>query len=314
MENEIYEKIIAKREFSRLPKKDVELAFSHFERRQCSDEEKIRLTRDLLRKVFSAFASGKILSLKNKSPEWILRKHLSTRERMPHYKEIYSRILKGINGAVSVIDLGAGINGFSYKFMTDSLKDSNLRLHKFYFESSFRRRQPPIRNPACIGFQNSDSRSCSPSAKEKSENKQNPFKKTNLKINYTAVESMGQLVGMTNHYFKNEKISGKAFHVSLFELEKIRKIILEQKKPRIVFLFKVVDSLEMLENNYSKKLLLEIAGLCDFAVLSFATRSMIKRTKFSARRNWIFNFIGENFEIIDGFEYGSERYVVFRAR
>ena len=125
---------------------------------------------------------------------------------------------------------------------------------------------------------------------------------------------MGQLVGMTNHYFKNEKISGKAFHVSLFELEKIRKIILEQKKPRIVFLFKVVDSLEMLENNYSKKLLLEIAGLCDFAVLSFATRSMIKRTKFSARRNWIFNFIGENFEIIDGFEYGSERYVVFRAR
>ena len=254
MKQEIYEKITQKREFSRLPKKDVELAFSHFEKRQCSDEEKIRLTRDLLRKVFSAFASGKILSLKNKNPEWILRKHLSTRERMPHYKEIYSRILKDINGAVSVIDLGAGINGFSYGF----------------FE--------------------------------------------NKKISYTAVESMGQLVGLINHYFKNEKISGKAFHVSLFELEKIRKIILEQKKPRIVFLFKVVDSLEMLENNYSKKLLLEIAGLCDFAVLSFATRSMIKRTKFSARRNWIFNFIGENFEIIDGFEYGSERYVVFRAR
>ena len=65
---------------------------------------------------------------------------------------------------------------------------------------------------------------------------------------------------------------------------------------------------------------LETAFICsstvssNFAVLSFATRSMIKRTKFSARRNWIFNFIGENFEIIDGFEYGSERYVVFRAR
>ena len=64
MNLEIFKQITKKKEFSQLPKKDVELAFSHFEKRQCSDEEKIRLTRDLLRKVFSAFTSGKLLSLK----------------------------------------------------------------------------------------------------------------------------------------------------------------------------------------------------------------------------------------------------------
>ena len=254
MKQEIFEKIIQKKEFSELPKKDVELAFSHFEKRQCSDEEKIRLTRDLLRKVFSAFASGKILSLKNKSQEWILRKHLSTRERLPYYKEIYSRIFGNLKEELSVIDLGAGINGFSYGF----------------FE--------------------------------------------NRKINYLAIESMGQLVDLMNHYFKKEKINGNAVHLSLFELKKIKELIAKQKKPRAVFLFKVVDSLEMLESNYSKKLLLEITGLCDFVILSFATRSMIKRMKFSAKRNWIFNFIKENFKITDEFEMNGEKYIIFQTR
>ncbi len=254
MKQEIFEQITKKREFSRLPRIDVEKAFSHFEKRQCSDEEKIRLTRDLLRKVFSAFVSGKILSLKNKNSEWILRKHLSTRERLPHYKEIYERIFGNLKKEISVIDLGAGINGFSYNF-----------------------------------FQNK-------------------------KINYLAVESMGQLVELMNDYFKREKINGKAIHLSLFEPEKIKKLILEQKKPKVAFLFKVVDSLEMLEDNYSKKLISEIAGICDFAVLSFATRSMIKRKKFRAKRNWIFNLIRENFEIADEFEAGDEKYVVFHSR
>ncbi|MBI4116870.1 hypothetical protein HY449_03950, partial [Candidatus Pacearchaeota archaeon] len=145
-------------------------------------------------------------------------------------------------------------------------------------------------------------------------NKKNSFEKIGLKINYTAVESMGQLVELMNHYFKSENISGEAVHLSLFELEKIKKLISEQKKPRIVFLFKVVDSLEMLESDYSKKLISEIAEICDFAVLSFATKSMIKRKKFRAKRNWILDFLNENFEIADEFESGDEKYVVFHSR
>src|SRR3989344_5413321 len=221
----LIENIVRKKEFSQLPKRDIELAFSHFEKRQTSDEEKIKLTRELLHKVFGAFASKKLLSPKNKSPEWILRKHLSTRERMLYYEDLYKRLLGGFEKP-TIIDLGAGVNGFSYKYLKK-------------------------------------------------------------KINYIAIESMGQLTDLMNDYFKKQKISGKAIHESLFELEKIKKIIAKAKKPKTVFLFKVLDSLEMLERDYSKKFLKEIVPLADKVVVSFATQSMVKRQKFKAKRNWI---------------------------
>ena len=221
MRKEIYGKIIKKKDFSQLPKKDVEKAFQNFEKRQVSDEEKIRLTRDLLRRVFSAFISKKILSLKNKEPEWVLRKHLSTRERLPYYTRLYSRLLKKFKKG-SIIDLGAGINGLSYEF----------------------------------------------------------FKKD---VAYIGVEGVGQLVNLMNHYFDKQVLKARAIHLSLFEIEKLKKLILRTKKPKIIFLFKTLDSLEMLERDYSKKLLREITPLVKRVVISFATRSLIKRTKFKVK-------------------------------
>ncbi len=251
---ELIRQITLKKEFSQLPKKDVELAFSKFEKRQVSEEEKIRLTRELLHKVFSSFTSLKLLSLKNKDEEWILRKHLSTRERLPYYSEIYKRLLfEYKNKKISIIDLGAGINGFSYKYFPE-------------------------------------------------------------KISYMGVESIGQLVEQMNNYFEKEKINGKAIHESLFELEKIKKIITETKKPRIIFLFKVLDSLEMLERDYSKIFLKEIVPLVDRVVVSFATKSMTGKQKFKVKRYWILNFIKDNFEILDDFEIGGERYISFKKK
>src|SRR3989344_4406453 len=267
---ELLQKITQKKEFSQLPKKDVEIAFSHFEKREVSDEEKIKLTRELLHKVYGAFTSQKLLSPKNKDEEWILRKHLSKKERLPYYKEVYQRILKEFeNKKISIIDLGAGVNGFSYKFLQD----------------------------------------------------------LNFKADYFAIEAVGQLVELMNNYFEENKISGVAYHESLFELEKIKKIIIETgvllpkeptmvekvKIPRIIFLFKVLDSLEMLERDYSKKLLLGIVSLVDKVVVSFATRSMIRKKEFKAKRNWILDFIRENFKILDDFEIGGERYICFRS-
>lgn len=250
---DLMRKIVSKRDFSQLPAKDVELALSKFEKRQCSEEEKIDLTRDLLRKVFSAFTSHKILSLKNKDEEWILRKHLSTRERLPYYNQIYNRILENIQDKIIIFDLGAGINGFSYKY----------------------------------------------------------FPK---KINYLGIESMGQLVNLMNFYFKNKKLKAFAIHESLFELDKIKEIIKSTNGKKIFFLFKVIDSLEMLQKDYSKKLLFEISPLADKIVVSFATRSMIKREKFKVNRNWLIEFIKQNFNILDEFELGGEKYLVFRSK
>ncbi len=254
MKKELIKKIIEKKDFSELPLKDVELAFAKFDKLQYLDEEKIKLTRDLLRKVFSAFTSKKILSLKDKDAEWILRKHLSTRERLPYYSELYGKIFSKTKKKISVIDLGAGINGFSYEY----------------------------------------------------------FLKEKLNVNYVAVEAMGQLVSLMNDYFSKNKFNAKAVHLSLFEFEKVKKIIQKQKGEKIIFLFKVLDSLEMIERDYSKKLLLEIVPLSEKVVVSFATRSMLKRRKFKFNRNWILDFIKNNFNVLDDFELGGEIYIILQ--
>ncbi|MDP3992470.1 MAG: hypothetical protein Q8P79_03130 [Nanoarchaeota archaeon] len=251
--NELLSKIIQKKEFSQLPEKDAEMAFSHFEKRQTSDEEKIRLTRELLHKVFGAFGSRKLLIPKNRTSEWVLRKHMSTRERFSYYKKIYARILKGLGKRISVIDLGAGVNGFSYRY----------------------------------------------------------FEELGLDVNYNSIEAVGQLVVLMNDFFKEEKIKGKAIHASLFEHEKLKKIINKTERPRVIFLFKVLDSLEMLKRDYSKELISELFPFADRMVVSFATESMIKRKRFRVSRNWIIEFVREKFKIIDDFEIAGERYFVF---
>lgn len=251
---ELLKKITRKKEFSQLPEKDVEFAFEKFEEKNLNDYQILKLTRQFLRKVYSSFASRKLLNIKDKDVEWVLNKHKSTKERFPHYSEIYEKIFFNINPIkISVIDLGAGVNGFSYNF----------------------------------------------------------FKK---KINYTGVEAIGQLVELMNYFFKREEINGKAYHLSLFEINKIKELIRKQDNPKVVFLFKVIDSLEVIERDYSKKLLKEIVPLVDKVVLSFATKSLGKRSNFGAQRNWIKKFIKEEFKILDDFELGGERYVVFCRR
>ena len=183
-----------------------------------------------------------------------MKKHLSSRERLPHYLEVYKRIFKNVDKKLSVIDLGSGVNGFSYNY----------------------------------------------------------FKKLNLDVNYVAIEAIKQFTDLMNNYFENKKINGRSFHLSLLELEKIKKIINKTQKPRVIFLFKTIDSLEILKRDYSKELISEIAPLTDKLVVSFATRSMASKRKFKVRRNWIINFIKDNFKIIDDFQKGGERYIVFR--
>jgi Ribosomal RNA methyltransferase (FmrO) len=253
---DIIDKIKWKKEFSQLPEKDVLMAFEKFDNDNYSDEEKVKFTRDLLRKVFSGFSGKKLLGLKNKSADEILIKHLSTRERYEYYKEIYGRILKDMPKKLSIIDLGAGVNGLSYNYF-------------------------------------------------------NPLDK---KVNYVGIEAIGQIVSLVNDYFSKEKISGKMFHISLFEMDKVKEIVKDADKPRVIFLFKVIDSLEKFERNYTKELLNELVPLADKIVISFATESWMKRKKFYANRKWLLDFIKENWQIIDDFEFGGERYLVFKNK
>jgi hypothetical protein len=247
---EVISKIMEKKEFSQIPKKDVELVFDSFEGKDLILEERIKKTRDLLRKMYSVFVSDKLFKKKNESPEWFLKKHISTKERFEFYGELYGKILKG---GETIFDLGAGVNGFSFEYFPKGVK-------------------------------------------------------------YVGVEAVGQLVNLMNYYFKTRGLEGGAVHESLFELEKIKNILKQGKGKTVVFLFKVLDSLEMLERDYSKKLLSAIVPLVDSLVISYATESLASKKKFFANRKWLREFISEEFMLLEEFQLGGERYIVFSKK
>jgi len=240
-----------RKQFSKLKKRDVEKAWNHFEKRETSNEEKVKLTRDLLGRSQIMFTSKRFLKSKLFEPEWILKRHSSTMERFDFYPELYSRIFEEPNKKYVVFDLGAGVNGFSYQYLPKSPK-------------------------------------------------------------YIAVESIGQLAEIQNIYFESKKINAKVIHESLFNLKAMKKILSKEKGEKILFLFKVIDSLEMLEKNFSKKFLKELVPLANKIIVSFATRSLVGKTKFKVNRNWFLSFAKEFFKILDDFEIGNERYLVFK--
>ena len=127
-----------------------------------------------------------------------------------------------------------------------------------------------------------------------------------------AIESIGQFVDLMNEYFKLNNFSAKAVHLSLFDIEKLKKEILKTKKPRVILLLKVVDSLELLKKDYSKTLILEMSNFSDKLVVSFSMRSLSKKEKFKSNKKWLIDFIKKNFIILDDFKLGTERYLVFK--
>ena len=125
---------------------------------------------------------------------------------------------------------------------------------------------------------------------------------------YIGIEAIGQFVELMNYHFKTRGIENcMSIHMSLFELEKIKRYIKQVKGKKIIFLFKTIDSLEILQRDYSKKFLLDVVPLVDRVVVSFATRSMIKKEKFGVNRNWILGFIKDNFKITDKFRENTMR-------
>ncbi|MBT3397381.1 hypothetical protein HOA55_00025 [archaeon] len=134
-------------------------------------------------------------------------------------------------------------------------------------------------------------------------------------INYVGVEAVGQLVDSANRYFKEGGFeSAHVLHRDLFDLEFILKTLKQMPKPRAIFLFQVVDALENLEKDFSKKFLLAIGEESERIVLSLPVRSLSGRTRFQARRKWILDFIGENFETIDSFETNGERFLIIKNK
>jgi len=236
-----------KREFSELPDSIVERALN-----LCSED--VKETRALLRKYFGVFLTNKVLKV---SDEEILKFHISSKGR--DYKEFYSKIFDEGEKVGSVIDLGCGVTGFSYKILREVVGD----------------------------------------------------------VYYMGIEASGQLVKKVNDYFKYRGLeSAHVIKEDLFNLENILKLLsqLEKNKPRIVFMFQVVDALESFEKDFSKKFILEISKECEKIVLSLPTRSLGGKTRFAVQRKWLTDFLDENFIVEKDFEIGGERVLIFRKK
>jgi len=234
----VVEEIKKKREFSGLPDSIVE---------RVADLSKgdVKESRKLLRKYFGVFLTNKVLKGKGD----LLKAHMSSKKR--DYEKFYGEIFSDIDSVGSVIDLGCGVNGFSYEYLPKG-------------------------------------------------------------ISYVGVEAAGQLVEHMNDYFKANDFLAEAVVGDLFDVENVLKILRGQKKLRVVFMFQVVDALENLERDFSKKFISEISGECEKIVLTLPTESLGGRKKFAVQRKWIVDFLEENFVIEKDFLRDGERIIVLR--
>jgi hypothetical protein len=235
-----------KSEFSELPDSVVMKALNSFEISKIKNlDEKVKETRAFLRKYFTVFITNKLVSGKLGNEE-ILEKHISSKNR--DYQTLYERF---DFESKNIVDLGAGLNGFSYPYLASN--------------------------------------------------------------RYVAVEAIKVFVDVMNNYFQKNKLNAVAHNIDLFNLTHIRDLIKLENMP-VVFLFNVIDALEKLERDYSKKLLLEIVPVSEKIIVSFPTRSLTGKSKFYTNRDWILTFIKENFDILDDFEQEGERFIIFKKK
>jgi len=136
-------------------------------------------------------------------------------------------------------------------------------------------------------------------------------------VEYVGVEASGQIVENLNLFFKEKGFDAKAFCCDLMGLEIIEEKILKMKRPLAIFLFQVIDALESLEKDYSKKLLFKVRGMMgekDIVFLSVPLKSIGGRKRFEVDRKWLSDFLEKNFDLKKDFEMGGERFFVLGKR
>jgi len=241
---DLIEEIKNKKQFSELPDFVVERALE-------KSGGDVKEARALLRKYFGVFLVNKVFKGVD---EKILQSHISSKDRC--YDFLYKKIFETVDAVGSVVDLGAGVNGFSYGFFPED-------------------------------------------------------------IVYVGVEAVGQLVRITNNYFKDRGFEkAHVFHKDLFDLNFVLDILqkLEKDKPRVVFMFQVFDALEFFERDFSKKLLLEISRESEFIVLSFALKSLSGKKKFDVNRRRLLDFLEKNFEILNNLQTRNEKFLILKNK
>jgi len=244
----LIDKVKSKKQFIGLPDDVIERSFKKFS--EGGSKESVKDVRRHLRKYFGVFLTNRVLKPKNiMDYKAVLKSHKSSTRR--DYTVFYNKVRDGIDVDVvrSVIDLGSGVNGFSYPFLRKVFGD----------------------------------------------------------VRYIGVEASSQLVDNTNVFFDRSGFGklGDVVHGDLFDVNFVNGILKSEDRIRLVFLFQVIDALENVEKNFSKKFLLTIKKNCEFIVLSMSMSSLSGKG-LRVKRNWVFDFLKDNFEVLDEFELDGE--------
>ncbi len=184
--------------------------------------------------------------------DFLLKLHKSTKERLPHYDEIYSQIFSfiDIKNKKKLVDLGSGLNPLSYIYM------------KNYF----------------------------------------------VPEEYTAVELNKKDCDIIRKYFEITGIKGRVFNIDLSKEENLKKI----PKGDIVFMFKLLDSLETQNYNITHKIfdfLMEKEYSC--FVVSFPTKTLGGKKRIDIyKRKWFEKIITKYNIKYESFSVSNEKFYI----
>jgi hypothetical protein len=245
---DIVKEIKKKREFSELPDEIV----TRFAEIAKGD---VKTARALLRKYFGVFLTNKVVRAKGAYGD-ILAAHISSKKRT--YDSFYELFTEERDFS-SIIDLGSGVNGFSYPYLS----------------------------------------------------------KIFGKIPYFAIEASGQIVRNTNSFFEKNGFPGEVFSGDLMDVHLVGSVFAKAPGKRLIFLFQVVDALENLERNSSKKFLEYLASRmnsADLLILSLPVESLGGKKKFFVNRKWLLDFLEGFFTTERDFEEFGERFLVLRKK
>lgn len=146
MNKELIAKVKEKKELSGLPDSVVVKALEIIDVDDLDEKEIVKSCRAFLRRYFGVFLTNRLLKGKFNGKE-VLEIHRSSKER--DYNELYKKVLKGDEKVV--VDLGCGVNGFSYFYLNEVVSNINYigieasgqlvdMMNKYFLENRFNAR------------------------------------------------------------------------------------------------------------------------------------------------------------------------------
>ncbi len=326
-----------KKEFSGLPDSVVERALREVrgQRSEIGDGFDVKEARKLLRKYFGVFLTNRVLrfgsrksKVEGRKPEEMLGVHISSKKR--EYEEFYGKIFEVVGGSGregedfddcrhrrvgSVVDLGCGVNGFSYEYLRDVVGDIEYvgveaagqlvdQMNVFFKENSF-----------SLGDDSSPIRDTAPLCSRHTASSRLPA--------YRLVKTPGTRTSSRLEPLRGKNLRAgdpagpgepdvRAIRGDLFDVDMVLDILKKARKDRVVFLFQVVDALESVERNFSLKLISAVMESAEVLVISVPLVSLGGGRKFAVKRKWLMDFLEDKFKIDKDFEMFGERILVVR--